>query len=78
MPSQLKLAVEVHADGYVAYPLGLGRGVILGQGDPYEAALMDVHSVIAFPVETCARDSLGPAEDGPVLDAFVAEAAIPG
>jgi hypothetical protein len=39
LPSRLKLGVEKHPDGYVAYPLGLGRGAILGQGDCYEAAL---------------------------------------
>jgi len=34
----LKIIVEKHADGYVAYPLGI-RGVVVGQGDTYEAAL---------------------------------------
>ena len=78
MPSHLKLVVEKHPDGYVAYPLGLGRGAILGQGDTYEAALADVRSAIAFHIETFGRESLAPAEDGPVLEAFVAEVAVPG
>jgi hypothetical protein len=73
MPSHLKLVVEKHSDGYVAYPLGIGRGAILGQGDSYEDALADVRSAIAFHVETFGEESLAPAEDGPVLEAFVAE-----
>ena len=35
---QFKIVVEKHADGYVAYPLGL-KGVVVGQGDTYEEAL---------------------------------------
>ena len=73
MPSHLKLVVEKHPDGYVAYPLGIGRGAILGQGDTYEEALADVRSAIAFHVETFGGESLAPAENGPVLEAFVAE-----
>ncbi len=38
---QLKVIVEKHPDGYVAYPLGL-KGVVVGQGDSYEDALSDV------------------------------------
>jgi hypothetical protein len=73
MTSNLKLVVEKHPDGYVAYPLGIGRGAIIGQGDSYEAALADVRSAITFHVETFGDESLRPAEDGPVLEAFVAE-----
>jgi len=78
MPSHLKLVIEKHPDGFVAYPLGLGRGAILGQGDTYEAALADVRSAIAFHVETFGPESLAPAEDGPILEAFVTEVAVPG
>ncbi len=77
MSSPLKIVVEKHPDAYVAYPLGLARGAVLGQGDSYEAALADVRSAIAFHVETFGAESLAPAEDGPVLEAFVAEAALP-
>jgi hypothetical protein len=73
----LKVVVEKHSDGYVAYPLGLARGAIIGQGDTYEAALADVRSAIAFHAETFGSDSLSPKEDSPVLEAFVAEAIIP-
>lgn len=73
----LKIIVEKHSDGYVAYPIGLARGAIVGQGDSYEEAMTDVRSAIAFHVETFGADSLALSEDGPVLEAFVAEAAVP-
>src|SRR5438093_8196516 len=77
MTAQLKIVVEKHSDGYVAYPLGLARGAVVGQGDTYEAALSDVRSAIAFHVETFGAAALAPAEDDPVLEAFVAETAVP-
>lgn len=51
MTKHLRVVVEKHSDGYVAYPLGL-RGVVVGQGDTYEDALSDVKSAIAFHIET--------------------------
>ncbi|GAB4199306.1 MAG: hypothetical protein Fur006_49860 [Coleofasciculaceae cyanobacterium] len=42
---QLKIIVEKHSDGYVAYPLGI-KGAVVGQGDTYEEALADVKSAI--------------------------------
>ena len=33
MPS-LKIIVEKHQAGYIAYPLGL-KGIVVGEGDPY-------------------------------------------
>ena len=36
----IKIIVEKHADGYVAYPLGV-NGAVVGQGESYEAALAD-------------------------------------
>ncbi len=50
-PRDIKIIVEKHADGYVAYPLGM-RGVVVGQGDSYEEALADVRSAIAFHIAT--------------------------
>jgi len=67
---QLKLIVEKHADGYVAYPLGL-KGVIIGEGDTYEAALADVKSAIQFHIDTFGKEVLE--SETPVLEAFVAE-----
>ena len=38
--NQIKIVVERHSDGYVAYPFGL-RGVVVGEGDSYDEALTD-------------------------------------
>jgi len=46
----IKIIVEKHADGYVAYPLGL-NGAVVGEGDSYEKALTDVRSAILFHIE---------------------------
>lgn len=55
--AQVKLIVEKHADGYVAYPLGL-KGVVVGQGDTYEDAVADVKSTIWFHIETFGSEVL--------------------
>jgi predicted RNase H-like HicB family nuclease len=68
-----KIIVEKHADGYVAYPLGL-KGVVVGQGDTYEEALADVRSAIRFHIDTFGEDVLE--VEPPILEAFVAEAGI--
>lgn len=47
----IKVIVEKHEDGYVAYPLGM-KGVVVGQGDSYDDALADVKSAIQFHIET--------------------------
>ncbi len=70
---QIKVIVEKHPDGYVAYPLGL-KGVIVGEGDTYEEALADVKSAIRFHVETFGQEVLE--AESPVLEAFVAEAGV--
>ena len=70
---QFKIVVEKHADGYVAYPLGV-KGAIVGQGDTYEEALTDVRSAIRFHIETFGTDVLN--ADSPILEAFVAEAGV--
>jgi predicted RNase H-like HicB family nuclease len=71
---QVKVIVEQHADGYVAYPVGL-QGVVVGEGDTYEEALADVQSAITFHIETFGSAVLEDASS--VLDVFVAEAGIP-
>ena len=53
----IKILVEKHPDGYVAYPLGI-KGVVVGQGDTYEAALADVKSAIHFHLGTFGSDAL--------------------
>ena len=72
--TRIKIIVEKHQDGYVAYPVGL-KGVVVGEGDNYDEALADVKSAIAFHVESFGRDVLD--DDSPVLEAFVAEADVP-
>lgn len=69
----MKVIVEKHPDGFVAYPLGL-KGVVVGQGDTFEAALADVESAIRFHIETFGPEVLE--SDSPVLDAYVAEAGV--
>ena len=70
---QVKIIVEKHPDGYVAYPLGV-RGVVVGEGDTYEEALADVKSAIKFHIESFGADVLE--VEPPVLEAFVAEAGV--
>lgn len=69
----IKIIIEKHQDGYVAYPVGI-KGVVVGQGDSYEDALNDVKSAIKFHLETFGQESLDVEE--PVLEAFVAEATV--
>jgi predicted RNase H-like HicB family nuclease len=66
-----KIVVEQHPDGYVAYPLGL-KGVVVGEGDSYDAALTDCQSAIRFHIETFGAEAIE--SDSPILDAFIAEA----
>lgn len=70
----IKIIVEKHPDGYVAYPLGI-NGVVVGEGDTYEEALADVRSAIAFHIETFGEEVLL-GDESPVLEAFIAEAAV--
>jgi predicted RNase H-like HicB family nuclease len=70
---QIKIIVEKHPDGYVAYPLGV-QGVVVGEGDTYEAAVADVKSAIKFHVESFGPEVLE--IQPPVLEAFVAEAVV--
>ena len=71
---RIKVLVERHCDGYIAYPLGL-KGVVVGEGDSYDEALADVTSAIRFHVETFGHEVLE--VETPVLDAFLAEADLP-
>lgn len=72
MLHRLRIVVEQHEDGFVAYPLGMD-GAVVGEGDSAESAIADVRSAIRFHVETFGPGVLsGP----PVLDAFVIEDAV--
>ena len=68
---QIKIIVEKHPDGYVAYPLGV-KGVVVGEGDTYEAALADVESAIRFHIQNFGEQVLE--VEPPLLEAFIAEA----
>ena len=70
---QFKIIVEKHADGYLAYPLGI-KGVVVGQGNTYEEALSDVKSAIRFHIETFGEEVLE--IEPPILEAFVAETGV--
>jgi len=70
--TQVKIIVEKHPDGYIAYPLGL-KGVVVGEGDTYEGALADVKSMIKFDVETLGEEAIGAEE---VNETFIAEVAV--
>jgi len=67
--TQLKIVIEKHPEGYVAYPLGMKR-IVVGEGDTYEEALEDVRSAIKFHIETFGEDVFEPEE---VMETFVAE-----
>ena len=69
---QLKIIVEKHPEGYVAYPLGL-KGVVVGEGDTYEEALGDVKSAIKFHMETFGKEIF---EIEEIMETFIAEVAV--
>jgi predicted RNase H-like HicB family nuclease len=69
----LKIVVEKHADGYVAYPLGL-KSVIVGEGDTYEEAVADAASATRFHIDTFGAEDFE--TDSPVLEAFITETGI--
>jgi predicted RNase H-like HicB family nuclease len=70
----MKVLVEKHVDGFVAYPVGL-KGVIVGQGDTYQEVLADVKSAICIYVETFGENSLE--EYTSMLEAYLVDAEIP-
>jgi predicted RNase H-like HicB family nuclease len=70
---RIKIIVEKHTDGYVAYPLGL-KGVVVGEGDSGEEALADVKSAIQFHIETFGTEAFD--DETPVLEVFIAETGV--
>ena len=73
MKKQLKVIVEKHSDGYVAYPLGC-KGVVVGEGDSYDEALADLKSAISFHVQSFGAEVLE--SDPQVLEVFVGETGV--
>lgn len=69
----IKIIVEKHPEGYVAYPLGL-KGVVVGEGDTCEEAIKDVKSAIKFHIETFGKESLE--TDDEIIETFIAEVAV--
>ena len=70
---RIKIIVEKHEDGYVAYPLGI-KGGVAGEGDSYDEALADAKSAIRFHIET-----FGPSVfegEADVLEAYVDDFAL--
>jgi predicted RNase H-like HicB family nuclease len=70
---KIKIIIERHPDGYVAYPLGL-KGVVVGEGESREEARADVESAIRFHVETFGPEVFD--DDPPVLEAFIEETGV--
>ncbi len=69
---KLKIIVEKHPEGYVAYPVGL-KGVVVGEGDTYEEALENVKSAIKFHIETFGEEVF---ETDEIKETFVAEVVV--
>ena len=68
----IKIIIEKHPDGYVAYPIGI-KGIIVGEGDTYEEAIVDVKSAIQFHIDTFGREVL---ETNEISETFVAEVVV--
>ena len=73
MIKQIKIIIEKHPDGYVAYPIGL-KGVIVAEGESYEEVLAEVTSAIEFHIETFGGDVFEFEEMA--QEVFVAEAGV--
>lgn len=73
MLKQIKIIVEKHPDGYVAYPVGL-KGIVVAEGDTYEEALADVKSAIEFHIETFGSEVLEVGEMA--QEVFIAETGV--
>ena len=65
----IKIIIEKHPDGYIAYPIGI-KGIVVGEGSTYEEAIADVKSAIQFHIETFGREVL---ETNEISETFVAE-----
>ena len=70
--TEVKIIIEKHPDGYVAYPIGI-KGIVIGEGDTYGEALADVKSAIQFHIETFGRESI---EIDGISETFVAEVVV--
>jgi predicted RNase H-like HicB family nuclease len=70
----VKIVIEKHTDGFIAYPIGY-REIITGRGDTYEEALEEVKAAIMYRVTTFGKEVFE--VDSPLIDAFMEDASIP-
>jgi len=70
--NQIKIIVEHHPDGYIAYPVGI-NGIVVGEGDTYQKALDDVTSAIKYHLETFGNSVF---QDYDIISADIAEVVI--
>ena len=68
----IKIIIEKHPDGYVAYPIGI-KGIVVGEGDTYEEAIAEVKSAIQFHIDTFGREVL---ETNEISETFIAEVVV--
>jgi predicted RNase H-like HicB family nuclease len=68
----IKIIMEKHPDGYIAYPIGI-KGIVVGEGSTYEEAIADIKSAIQFHIETFGREVL---ETNEISETFVAEVVV--
>jgi hypothetical protein len=71
--ARVKIVIEHFEDGYVAYPLGM-KGVVVGQGDSFNAALDDVTSAISAHIKQFGSDAI--LDEDSAVEAFIAEAKV--
>ena len=68
----IKIIIEKHPDGYIAYPIGI-KGIVVSESSTYEEAIADVKSAIQFHIETFGREVL---ETNEISETFVAEVVV--
>ena len=73
MRKQIKVIVEKHLDGYVAYPIGM-KGVVVAQGDSYDEVLIEIKSAIDFHIETFGKEVFE--QENVATEVFIAETLI--
>lgn len=73
MKKQIKVIVEKHLDGYVAYPIGM-KGVVVAQGDTYQEVLDEIKSAIDFHIETFGKEVFE--DENIATEVFIAETLI--
>jgi len=70
--NQIKIIIEHHRNGYIAYPVGI-NGIVVGEGDTYQEAIDDVTSAIKFHLETFGNSVF---QDYDIISADIAEVVI--